>query len=149
MKRCALRARSGDVRVARVHVIALVVDAVVGLTLGLIAHVDVVVFVVAILHRIFCIGRYTLYRTREHQNLQIGDYRQDRLVNSVSALPTKCTTVLALKQTVYFVCTTQWLTESMKPQWSSHPWESSKETGSEPTVAYRSSHRCSIELRTE
>ena len=30
-----------------------VVDAVVGLTLGLIAHVVVVVFVVAILHRIF------------------------------------------------------------------------------------------------
>ena len=34
-----------------------VVDAVVGLTLGLIAHVVVVVFVVAILHRIFCIWR--------------------------------------------------------------------------------------------
>ena len=32
-----------------------VVDAVVGLTLGLIAYVVVVVFVVAILHRIFCI----------------------------------------------------------------------------------------------
>ena len=30
-----------------------IVDAVVGLTLGLIAHVVVVVFVVAILHRIF------------------------------------------------------------------------------------------------
>ena len=41
-----------------------VVDAVVGLTLGLIAHVVVVVFVVAILHRIFCIWRYTLYTTR-------------------------------------------------------------------------------------
>ena len=38
-----------------------VVDAVVGLTLGLIAHVVVVVFVVAILHRIFCVWRYTLY----------------------------------------------------------------------------------------
>ena len=38
-----------------------VVDAVVGLTLGLIAHVVGVVFVVAILHRIFCIWRYTLY----------------------------------------------------------------------------------------
>ena len=37
-----------------------VVDAVVGLTLGLIAHV-VVVFVVAILQRIFLYGRYTLY----------------------------------------------------------------------------------------
>ena len=35
---------------------------VVGLTLGLIAHVVVVVFVVAILHRIFCIWRYTLSR---------------------------------------------------------------------------------------
>ena len=60
VKECALRARSGDVHVARV--VSLVVDAVVGLTLGLIAHVDVVVFVVAILHRIFCIWRYTLYR---------------------------------------------------------------------------------------
>ena len=37
-----------------------VVDAVVGLTLGLIAHVVVVVvFVVAILHRIFCVWKYT------------------------------------------------------------------------------------------
>ena len=32
------------------------VDAVVGLTLGLIAHVVVVVFVVAILHRIYVFG---------------------------------------------------------------------------------------------
>ena len=46
--------------VARV-VVSLVVHAVVGLTLGLIAHVVVVVFVVAILHRIFLYGRYTLY----------------------------------------------------------------------------------------
>ena len=52
VKECALRARSGDVHVARV-VVSLVVDAVVGLTLGLIAHVVVGVFVVAILHRIF------------------------------------------------------------------------------------------------
>ena len=37
----------GDLRVARVHVIALVVHAEVGLTLGLIAHVIIVVFVVA------------------------------------------------------------------------------------------------------
>ena len=59
VKECALRARSGDVHVARV--VPLVVDAVLGLTLGLIAHVIVVVFVVAILHRIFCIWRYTLY----------------------------------------------------------------------------------------
>ena len=63
VRECALRARSGDVHVARV-VVSLVVDAVVGLTLGLIAHVVIVVFVVAILHRIFCIGRYTLYTHR-------------------------------------------------------------------------------------
>ena len=47
--------------IVRVHVIPLC-GAVVGLTLGLIAHVVVVVFVVAILHRILCIWRYTLYR---------------------------------------------------------------------------------------
>ena len=62
VKECALRARSGDVHVARV--VPLVVDAVVGLTLGLIAHVVVVVFVVAILHRIFCIWKYTLHTAR-------------------------------------------------------------------------------------
>ena len=47
----ALRSCSGDVHVAHVHVIALVVDAVDGLMLGLmlghIAHVVVIVFVVA------------------------------------------------------------------------------------------------------
>ena len=78
LKECALRARLthgvhhaivevnivicvvlGEVLVARV--VPLVVDAVVGLALSLIAHVVVVVFVVAILHRIFCIWRYTLY----------------------------------------------------------------------------------------
>ena len=48
--------------VVRVHVISLCDDAVVGLTLGLIAHVVIVVFVIAILHRIFLYGRYTLYR---------------------------------------------------------------------------------------
>ena len=63
---CALRARSGDVHVARV-VVSLVVDAVVGLTLGLIAHVVVVVFVVAMIHRIFCIWRCTLYTPRRRQ----------------------------------------------------------------------------------
>ena len=47
--------------IVRVHVIPLCDDAVVGLTLGLIAHVVIVVFVVAILHRIFLYGRYTLY----------------------------------------------------------------------------------------
>ena len=41
--------------ISRVHVISLVVHAVIGLTLGLIAHVLVVVFVVVILHRFFCI----------------------------------------------------------------------------------------------
>ena len=46
--------------IVRVHVIPLVVHAVIGLTLSLIAHVVVVVFVVAILQRIFCIWRYTL-----------------------------------------------------------------------------------------
>ena len=49
--------------IVRVRVIPLC-GAVVGLTLGLIAHVVVVVFVVATLHRIFCIWRYTLYTTR-------------------------------------------------------------------------------------
>ena len=44
-----------------------VVHAVVGLTLGLIAHVVVVVFVVVILYRIFCIWRYTLYSSRRTQ----------------------------------------------------------------------------------
>ena len=47
--------------IVRVHVISLVVHAVVGLTLGLIAHVVIVVFVVAILQRIFCIWRFSLY----------------------------------------------------------------------------------------
>ena len=45
-----MRSCSGDVHVARVHVIVLVVHAVVGLTLGLMARVVVIVFVVAILH---------------------------------------------------------------------------------------------------
>ena len=38
-----------------------VVDAVIGLTLGLIALVVIVVFVVAIFHRILLYWRYTLY----------------------------------------------------------------------------------------
>ena len=78
VKECGLRARSthgvhhaivevnivigvvlGEVLVA--HVVSLVVDAVIGLALSLIAHVIDVVFVVAILHRIFLYGRYTLY----------------------------------------------------------------------------------------
>ena len=40
----------------RVHVIPHCDDAVVGLTLGLIAHVVIVVLVVAIFQRIYCIG---------------------------------------------------------------------------------------------
>ena len=73
VKECALRARSGDVHVARV-VVSIVVDAAVGLTLGLIAHVVVVVFVVAILHRIFCIGRKTLYKmgVTQHNRVREG-----------------------------------------------------------------------------
>ena len=83
VKECALRARSthgvhhaivevnivigvvlGEAHVVvRVHV-PLVVDAVTGLTLGLIAHVVIVIFVVAILHRIFLYGRYTLNTPR-------------------------------------------------------------------------------------
>ena len=60
----------GDVHVARV--VPLVVDAVVGLTLGLIAHVVVVVFVVAVLHRIFLYGRYTLYSESDtHGSCQV------------------------------------------------------------------------------
>ena len=43
--------------IVRVHVIPLVVHTVNGLALSLIAHVIVVVFVVAILQRIFCIWR--------------------------------------------------------------------------------------------
>ena len=43
------------------RVVSLIVDALVGLTHGLIAHVVVVVFVVAILQRIFCIWRYTSF----------------------------------------------------------------------------------------
>ena len=55
---CALRV------VVRVHVPLVCDDAVVGLTLGLIAHVVVVVSVVAIFHRISCIWKYTLYTPR-------------------------------------------------------------------------------------
>ena len=76
VEECALRARSthgmphaivevnivigvvlGEVLVARV--VPLVVDAVIGLTLSLIAHVVIVVFVVAIDRRIFQNGRNT------------------------------------------------------------------------------------------
>ena len=54
------------------HVVPVVVDAVIGLALSLIAHVVVVVFVVAILHRIFLYGRYTLYISDHNVFLQIA-----------------------------------------------------------------------------
>ena len=57
--------------IVRVHVIPLC-GAVVGLTLGLVAHVVDVVFVVAILQRIFGIWRYTLYTLR---TLRIAHFR--------------------------------------------------------------------------
>ena len=47
--------------IVRVHVIPLCDDAVIGLTLALIAHVVVVVSFTTILHRIFCIWKYILY----------------------------------------------------------------------------------------
>ena len=52
--------------VVRVHVPLVVVcdDAVVRRTLGLIALVVIVVFVVAIFHRILLYWRYTVYTTR-------------------------------------------------------------------------------------
>ena len=97
VKECALRARSthgvhhaivevnivigvvlGEVLVARV--VPLVVDAVIGLTLGLIAHVVIVVFVVAILHRIFLYGRNTLYT---NSNLHL-DYHANEEPSSCS-----------------------------------------------------------------
>ena len=83
VEECALRARSthgvhhaivevnivigvvlGEVLVARV--VPLVVDAVIGPTLGLIAHVVIVVFVEAIFSKKKKIlyGRYTLYTSR-------------------------------------------------------------------------------------
>ena len=84
VKGCALRARSthgvhhatvkvnivigvvlGEVLVA--HVVPLVVDAVIGLAPSLIAHVVVVVFIVAILHRSFLYGKYILYTNRSSE----------------------------------------------------------------------------------
>ena len=80
VKECAPRARSthgvhhaivevnivigvvlGEVLVARVVPLC---DAAVGLPLGLIALVVIVVFIAAILHRIFLYGRYTFYTPR-------------------------------------------------------------------------------------
>ena len=52
--------------VVRVHVPLVIVcdEAVVRRTLGLIALVVIVVFVVAIFHRILLFGRYTVYTSR-------------------------------------------------------------------------------------
>ena len=88
VKECAPRARSthgvhhaivevnivigvvlGEVHVdVRVHVIPLCDDAVVGLTLGLIAHVVIVVFVVAIFHGIYCVGCYRILNCNSAPN---------------------------------------------------------------------------------
>ena len=94
MKQCALRARSthdvhhaivgvnvvigvvlGELHVVvRVHVPLVVVcdEAVVRRTLGLIALVVIVDFVVAILHRILLYGRYILYSKRTSSGLGVG-----------------------------------------------------------------------------
>ena len=61
--------------IVRVHVIPLCDDAVVGLTLGLIARVVIVVFVAAILHRIFLYGRCTLYTHPSVTVNCVGCYR--------------------------------------------------------------------------
>ena len=68
--------------IVRVHVIPLCDDAVIGLALSLIAHVVVVVFVVAILHRIFMYGRNTLYTPPSVTVNCVGCYR---VVNCKSA----------------------------------------------------------------
>ena len=69
--------------IVRVHVIPLC-GAVVGPTLGLIAHVVVVVFVVAILHRIFCIWRYSLYISCD----SVGTFRWH--ITEMNQAPTSC-----------------------------------------------------------
>ena len=77
-----------------------VVDAVVGLTLGLIAHVVGVVFVVAINIEFFCIWRYTLYRNQMLESLlsltvettlvtassYVGDKRQNGACDSMTSI---------------------------------------------------------------
>ena len=50
-----------ELLVVRVVPVVVCDDAVVRRTLGLIAHVVIVVFVVAIFNKIFLYGRYTLY----------------------------------------------------------------------------------------
>ena len=69
----------GEVLVARV--VPLVVDAVIGLTLGLIAHVVIVVFVVAIFHRIFLYGRYTLLQFSRTENTPTTTHEWDKRLN--------------------------------------------------------------------
>ena len=61
------------------RVVPLVVDAVIGLTLGLIAHVVIDVLVVAILHRIFLYGRYTLYNNKHVDMISCVRFFQARL----------------------------------------------------------------------
>ena len=57
--------------VVRVHVPLVVCDdAVIGLTLGLITHVVVVVFVVAMLKKKILYWKYTLYRIRKDVDLR-------------------------------------------------------------------------------
>ena len=63
----ALRSCSGDVHVARV-VVSHVVHAVDGLTLGLIAHVVVVVFIEELPVAIFCIWRFSPYIKQKERN---------------------------------------------------------------------------------
>ena len=69
--------------IVRVHV-SFLVHAVVGLTLGLIAHVVVVVFFVAILHRIFCIWRKTLYTLSRFWTVARRVLRRRRLASETS-----------------------------------------------------------------
>ena len=58
--------------------------------LGLIAHVVVVVFVVAILHRIFCIWRYTLYIRRETQTHILPTKINENKIAKVSSSNNNC-----------------------------------------------------------
>ena len=67
--------------IVRVHVIPLCDDAAVGLTLGLIAVVVIVVFVVAILHEIFLSGRHTLH------NNNTAEVPSVTLRTALSAIP--------------------------------------------------------------
>ena len=75
MARCAprnCRSQLGELHgVVRVHVSLVVVcdEAVVRRTLGLIALDVIVIFVVAIFHRILLYGRYTVHRLRSRKGM--------------------------------------------------------------------------------